>query len=158
MSPHRQRRFLRQQTVRRSIPFVVWLLALLFVFVPLLGREPGLRLTGLAIRAQHKVLSQANGEAPGQRSAAKQEIVVYVPEHLFLRVKVGLRVTMRRRADRKQRLEGSVRALGTRIVQVPRHANPTSTTPTWGLPVYIALPEGLQVTQGESFDVILTIQ
>lgn len=150
-------RYLRRQSLRRAIPFVVWLLAVLFVLIPLLGHQPGLRLTGLAILAQHKVASQTHGGVPRAQITAKQEIMGYVPEQLMLKVKIGQRVTMRRRADRTQKLQGSIRALGTRVVQVPRNANPGSTSPTWGLPIHITLPQGLEVTPGESFDLILEL-
>lgn len=81
------------------------------------------------------------------------EILAYVAEENILRVEQGSSVTLRRKADPKTILEGTVAFLGEEIGQLPVRLNPMVTVPRWGLAVTISLPDSMWVKPGEAFDI-----
>lgn len=78
-------------------------------------------------------------------------VVAYLPEHRIMDLEPGTEVRLRRVADPGPGFVGSISGVGANVQQMPLRLNPLATAPSWGLAVYIPLPDSHDVKPGEAF-------
>lgn len=78
-------------------------------------------------------------------------VVAYLPEHRILDLEPGTEVRLRRVADPGQSFVSSISGIGASVQQMPLRLDPLATAPSWGLAVYVPLPDHQDVKPGEAF-------
>lgn len=81
------------------------------------------------------------------------ELVAYLPEQQILDLQAGDSVQIRRRADSRHTFTSSVASLGSGLEPIPRRTAPLDAAPSWGLSIFITLPQSMDVKPGEAFEI-----
>lgn len=99
--------------------------------------------TGEVVAAGQPVLSILDPRTTG--------VVAYLPEHRILDLEPGTEVKLSRVADPRQSFISSVSSLGANVEQMPPRLDPLAAVPSWGLAVYVPLPDSQNAKPGEAF-------
>jgi len=81
-----------------------------------------------------------------------RHIIGYIPESSPVVARPGSAVTLRARTPGSRRVTSRVEHVGQQIERIPRHQWATSTTPQWGTPVRIKLPNEVALRPGSLVD------
>ena len=98
---------------------------------------------GDMVAAGQPVISILNPQPTG--------IVAYLPENQILDLEPGAKVHLQRVADPQQIIISSVAGLGANVEQMPLRNDPLAMAPSWGLAVFVPLPDAPGVKPGEAF-------
>jgi multidrug resistance efflux pump len=106
-----------------------------------------LRRPGENIRAGDPIVTVANPRGQG--------IVSYLRQEDRLRPQPGMAAEVRPRLLTGRAVATRVERVGPQFEPIPLHLCRDPKTPEWGLPVFIAIPDGLPIRPGELLDVRL---
>jgi multidrug resistance efflux pump len=84
-----------------------------------------------------------------------QHIIGYIPENSTVVAAPGMLVTLRARAVGARRVKSEIEQVGHQVEEVPQHQTSSLTTPEWGTPVRIKMPNDLVLRPGTLVDIML---
>lgn len=88
-------------------------------------------------------------------AAQGQYIVSFVRQEQRVTPVVGMKVDVRARTLPRQTSIAQIEEVGPQVEPIPSHQLRDPRVPEWGLPVRIAMPQGLQLRPGELVDVAI---
>lgn len=83
-----------------------------------------------------------------------RHIVSFLPEESMLQATAGMPVKIRSRGRPDFIAASSVEQLGAQLDQMPQHLLGPNSSPRWGLPVRVKLPQGLDLRPGSLVDIV----
>ncbi len=81
------------------------------------------------------------------------DVVAFIPEHRILEYQPGTPVKIRRVADPNRVLISSIECLGAGVEKLPPRFEAQTSIPSWGLAVFIPLPDSIMAKPGEAFGI-----
>jgi multidrug resistance efflux pump len=84
-----------------------------------------------------------------------RHIIGFIPEDSSVVAAPGMLVTLRARAVGARRVTSEIEQVGLQVEEVPRHQTSSLSTPEWGTPVRIKMPNDLVLRPGTLVDILL---